>query len=212
MPLRTTEQPDNLTNGQAQDAAVEEDSLSAKLAREGELFSSLPLEALKGALNMMKDEPEKAIQAVAVGVVGGLVFGALTKNPGMFGKTMSSFIHTGLEHSGKVAGTVAAVDWGFRLGDPALAVWNEPTIMREAKLKLGKNVGEGFLLYSYANTGALLGATVAHKFVRASTAPGLNFTPAKTGEKISFWDDAPLLSHVAIRVSPLIGQDLTKQH
>lgn len=209
MPLRSAEQPDNLTNGQAQ---TEEDSLSAKLAREGELFSNLPLEALKGTLNMMKDEPIKAIQAFAMGVGGGLIFGALTKNPGVFGKTMSRFIHTGLEQSGKVAGTVAAVDWAVRLGDPALAVWNDRTVMSEAKMRLGKNVGEGIMLYSFANNGALLGVGVAHKLVRASTAPALNFTPAKPGEKISFWDDAPSLGSVALRVSPLIGQDLTKHH
>lgn len=163
-----------------------EDTLGAKLAREGELFASVPDKAVAAAKAHIRDDQGALMLEASIGLLAGAGIAALAKNPALLGTAASGMVRAGLEKSAIVFTAMAAADWAIRLGAPALTTWNDKSAGEAAKEQLAHNIGAGLVDYGVGFAGGAIGAGVAFKFTKpwVNHAPEFNLRPSEViGQK-----------------------------
>ena len=168
---------------------MQPEGLQSKLAREAELFGSLPGHLKEGLVeNINELSCGQVVRAVVEGAIMGAAVGVLTRNPNaLWG--IGRFIS---EHPKLLLGTSVGADLLMRAGAPAVDVWNNPQNLEQDKQLLGYRFAAVVTDYPLMGIGGALGAASAGNIARSASslskglgealAPRSNLSFATAGE------------------------------
>ncbi|MBX9687708.1 MAG: hypothetical protein K2X27_13455 [Candidatus Obscuribacterales bacterium] len=173
------------------DAAPLQRSVNEKFRDELSLCAGLPTNVCKQAIQHIQENPGKITETVLLGAVMGAGIACAVKNPAILGKGLSTGVMEVAEKSAPVFASMAALDWGCRLGAPALKVWQNDGQLNLARQDLARNIGSGLVDYSAGALGAIVGARAAWKLAPewVNKSPAFDSRPSLAlGEKPRVYD------------------------
>lgn len=133
--------------------------------QEAELFGSLKDNLWHEVTDRVQNhKTELAIEAVGAVVISA-GFAVATKNPEVLGQAMAPFFKKAIPLAGKAGLVGAGMDWAYKIGAPAIDVWNNPENLEQSKKMLAHNIGGGIVDYTTLTAAGIAGGVAGFKYM-----------------------------------------------
>ena len=147
------------------------------MKQEAELYGSLKDNLWHEITDRVQNhKTELAVEAVGAAIIGA-GFAVMSKNPEILGQSLAPLIKAGIPHAGKIGLVGAAADWTYKIGAPAIDVWNNPDNLNQSKKDLAHNIGGGLVDYATLSAAGVVGGAAAFKYAPEAKLRAPEFDP-----------------------------------